>query len=298
VGARGRVVSGLSLLLLACSTATETAPPVDTNEQTFGGARPLEVLRIPDSYDPRVPTPLVIVLHGYGVSGLLQSIYFGLPALAEEQGFILAAPDGTLDESDRRFWNALDFCCGNDVDDVGYLLGLLDELEAAFNIDRRRVFLVGHSNGAAMSFRLACEASDRFAAVVSLGGTFYLDSSKCRPSSPVAVRAMHGTADEVIPYEGGPVSLPTGADAEIPSALAVAEAWAGYAGCASKASGDPLDIDRDIAGNETTVTRWTGCRPNAEVELWSLEGTTHVPFNLTKDLGRLTWEFLAAHPKS
>ncbi|MGZ5970873.1 MAG: alpha/beta hydrolase family esterase [Polyangiales bacterium] len=291
----------LASLLTACSSnAPEPATtPPDPSDHVFGGARPVETFRVPSSYDPSKPAPLVLVLHGYGASGLLQSLYFGLSALVEEKGFILAAPDGTPDSTSKRYWNALDFCCGTDVDDVAYLLGLVDEIEKYYAIDRKRVFLVGHSNGAAMSYRLACEAADRFGAMVSLGGTFYLDPKKCTPNAPIAVREMHGSADEVIPFDGGLVTLPTpgGPKATLPSATAIVEAWASYNACATKGMGDPLDVDQDVAGKETLVTRWTGCKPNAEVELWDMQGTKHVPLNLSKDLGRMIWSFLEAHPR-
>jgi len=286
-----------SLILLCSCTAPANEPGVAPAEKTFGGARPLEVLRVPESYDPARPAPLVVLLHGYGVSGMLQSIYFGLATLAEEKGFILAAPDGTFDAKGRRFWNALDFW-ETGVDDVKYLLGLVDEIAAVYSIDPKRVYLVGHSNGSAMAYRLACDESNRFAAVVSLGGTFYTDATKCKPSSAVALREMHGTADEVLPYEGGTVSLPTGgADVTIPSALAIAESWAKYNACATKSTAAAVDVDGDAPGAETSVTRWTGCSPNAEVELWTMQGTIHVPFNLSKDFGRMIWAFLEAHPK-
>lgn len=288
--------AALLFLLGACSApaSSPAPPPVD---KTFGGARPLEMLRVPGSYDPSKPAPLVLLLHGYGVSGTLQAIYFNLATLAEEQGFILAAPDGTLDAKGRRFWNALDFW-ETGVDDVKYLLGLIDELAASYAIDRKRVYLIGHSNGSAMSYRLACDAADRFAAVVSLGGTFYLDPGKCRPTSPVAIREMHGTADEVLPYEGGKVSLPTGgADVTIPSALAIAEAWAKYNACANKGVAPAVDADADAPGAETSVTRWSGCAQNGDVELWTMQRTIHVPFNLSRDFGRMMWAFLDAHPK-
>jgi polyhydroxybutyrate depolymerase len=287
-------------LALACSGGKEP-PTTDaaTAEKTFGGARPLDTLRVPGSYDGKKPVPLVLVLHGYGVSGLLQSIYLGLSSLVEEKGFILAAPDGTLDSKGRRFWSALNLIGTTGPDDVKYLLGLIDELTSYYAIDKKRIYLVGHSNGSAMSYNLACVAADRFAAIVSLGGTFYTDASKCKPSSAVAVREMHGTKDEVLPYEGGAVSLPTSdGTVMLPSAPFIAESWSKYNGCTMKVAGTNVDADLDQPGAETTVTRYTGCKPNGDVELWSMEGTIHVPFNLSRDTGRMIWSFLEAHPKS
>jgi polyhydroxybutyrate depolymerase len=131
-------------------------------QAVIGGERPVTVV-VPSSYDGS-PTPLVVLLHGYGASAVLQDIYFGLSALAESRGFVLALPDGTLDTSGRRFWNAGDACCDfgeAEVDDVGYLTSVLDELEASYAIDPKRVFFVGHSNGGFMSYRMACDLAGR-----------------------------------------------------------------------------------------------------------------------------------------
>ena len=286
-------------LAVACSSSSGAPPgPSAPAEETLGGARPLVTLRVPASYDRAKPAPLVLVLHGYGVGGAVQAAYFGLSFLVEEEGFILAAPDGTRDAKGHPFWNALDFCCGTGVDDVAYLLGLVGEIERTYSIDKKRIYLVGHSNGAAMAYRLACDAADRFAAVVSLGGTFYNDPSKCKPTSPVAVREMHGTADETLPYDGGYIKLPSLSDkVDVPSAASITGAWAGYNGCGAASAAEALDLDLDVAGPETRVSRYSSCRAGADVELLSMAGTKHVPFNLTKDLARVTYAFLKAHPK-
>lgn len=95
-----------SLLLVACSSTTpadEPAPPVD--DSPLGGSRPVEPL-LPSSYDPEVPVPLLILLHGYGASGLANDLVLGLAGEVEPRGFILRRPDGTVDEDGRRFWNA------------------------------------------------------------------------------------------------------------------------------------------------------------------------------------------------
>lgn len=298
----------ISVALAACSTSDDTkatiadAGPVSVTPPTFGGARPLDQFRVPANYDPAKPAPLVVVLHGYGVSGFFQNLFFRLPDIADQEGFFIAAPDGTLNAAGRRFWNATPECCdfeGSGVDDLGYITGLITEIRAAYAIDPKRIYVVGHSNGGAMAFRLACDASEVIAGVVSLAGPFFADAAKCAPKVPVSVQHMHGTADETVPFEGGKTaSVHPNATSAIPSAPSIATTWAGLDKCAPTAIQDPpLDNDGNIAGAETKVTRFAGCGGGSEVVLWTLEGTSHVPGNLVPDFPNRIYAFLKAHPK-
>ncbi|MEO7094385.1 MAG: alpha/beta fold hydrolase, partial [Polyangiales bacterium] len=159
---------------------------------TDGGlvsARPYDA-KVPSGYDKTKPTPLVILLHGYGASGAIQEGYFKLGAVADEKTFLLATPDGTLDGSGKRFWDASDACCNftkTKVDDVAYVAAIIDDMSAKYNVDPKRVYLVGHSNGGFMSHRAACELSPRIAAIVSLAGAQWKNAAKCAPTSPVSI---------------------------------------------------------------------------------------------------------------
>jgi polyhydroxybutyrate depolymerase len=148
-----------------------------------------------------------------------------------------------------------------------------------------------------MAYRLACDAAPKFAAAITLAPPFYDDTTKCNPSDPVAIRHLHGTADETVPFAGGTSSRTTAA--KYPSARATAEAWAKWNGCTATAdeSAAPIDFDRAVAGAETKVSTWKGCRGNSVVELWTMEGSSHIPSDLAPDLPERLWEFFAAHPK-
>jgi polyhydroxybutyrate depolymerase len=273
-----------------------SGPPAD---YTFGRDRPLNVLRVPEGYDAAKPAPLVIVLHGYGANGAAQSVLFNLGSIADREGFFLIAPDGTRDSSDRQFWNATDTCCDFEkkgVDDVKYLTGLVDELAGFYNIDPKRVFLVGHSNGGAMSFRLACDAADRFAAIVDLAGPYFSNPVLCKPTSPVALLHLHGTNDDTVPYDGGPALNGAG---RFGGALDAVTAWAAHdrCGAAADTTAAAMDIDGDVAGAETKASRYTGCAAGTAVELWTMQGSGHVPLNLTKKLPDLIYGFLSSHAK-
>lgn len=294
------------LLTVGCSSTEAARAPLeagpDPRDHVFGGDRPVEVFRAPDAADPKEPLPLVMVLHGYGASGLLQSLYFGLDALVDEKKFLLVAPDGRENAGGSRFWAAVDGCCeaasGEKVDDVKYLTGLVDEIASVWSVDRRRVYLVGHSNGGAMAYRLGCDPKNPFAAAFLLAPAFFAEHTTCAPSVPFSIRHVHGTADETVAFEGGSIGL-LGPTLKYTSATAAVEAWAKLNGCAATPdeSAAPIDLDRAVAGAETKITRYPSCREGVATELLTMEGSTHVPFDLTPDLGRHVWEFLASHPR-
>ena len=101
--------------------------------------------------------------------------------LAEARGFLYCYPDGTIDRWGNRFWNATDACCdfGNTgVDDAGYLRGVIEEIARRFAVDRKRVYLIGHSNGGFMAYRMACQSADLIAGIASLAGTTFLEPSQ------------------------------------------------------------------------------------------------------------------------
>ncbi len=262
---------------------------------TVGGERPATVIR-PKDYDPTKSYPLLMVLHGFGATGLAQDVYFGLSGRVDRDQFVLIRPDGTMNGKKQRFWNATPACCafGQPVDDVAYLTGLVEEVKASHNIDAGRVYLIGHSNGGFMSYRLACEASEVFTGIVSLAGATYADMTLCAPATqPVSVLQVHGTADDTILYDGG--NLGVAGVGDYPSAEGSVRQHAAIAGCDVDAAvdGATRDIDAQIAGDETTTRVWgTGCAPGTAFELWTIPGGVHIP-PITRTAGRemIAWLF-------
>jgi polyhydroxybutyrate depolymerase len=260
------------------------------------GRGPVTV-HVPSSYDAGVPAPLVFLLHGYSATGAEKEAHYQFLPLSEEHGFLYLYPDGTEDWLGNQFWNATDACCnffGSGVDDVGYLMALIDEIELQLNVDSRRIFFIGHSNGGFMSYRMACEHPETIAAIASLAGATYLDPVDCSPTSPVHVLQVHGTADAVILFNGGSWAAP------YPGAVETVEQWAAFDECADIGvlTPPPLDLDASIPGDETNVYRYdTDCDPDGSAELWEIVGGAHSP-TLSEDFSRLVVEFLLAHPKS
>src|SRR5207244_7941240 len=131
----------------------------------------------------------VVVLHGLGGNGRGIERRYQLAALVEELGFLAVYPDGTEEKGGghRRFWNATDACCDffrSGVDDVAYLDAIIGEMSAAYPVDPARVFVVGHSNGAFMAHRYACDRAAKVAAIVTLAGMQWKDQSHCGAGSP------------------------------------------------------------------------------------------------------------------
>jgi len=265
-------------------------------------ARPYK-LKVPVGYDPTQPTPLLIMLHGYNSDAALHEAYFQFAPLADTKKFLYVYPDGSLDFIFKRGWNATDACCffqPQKPDDLGYLTAVLDDVVAKYNVDPKRVFVLGHSNGGFMTNRLACELSPRIAAIVSMAGAVWKDPASCVTTSPVAMLQVHAENDPTIDYNGGKMFF---AAPPYPSAHETVATWAAKNGCdpTLHSTTDTVDLVSSAAGAETTVERYTGCSGNSAVELWTMHGitdaaTAHQP-PINASFAATMWEFLSAHPK-
>ena len=258
--------------------AAETEAAATGEVVELGGAR-VARLRVPASYDASRPMPLVMLLHGYTSTSRAQDAYFGLSQRAEIDGFLLLLPEGRRDQRGQQFWNGTDACCdlfGVGGDDVSYLVGLILEAGQRYAVDPERVWVVGHSNGGFMAYRLACDGAP-ISAMVSLAGSEYADESICDGAPPLHVLQIHGDQDAVIAY-AGVASLGPGLGG-FPGAEAVVERWARRGGCElTPETGEPRDLDGQLPGSESDVMRYaTGCVAGASAELWTIRGGSHVP---------------------
>ena len=258
-------------------------------------ARPYGVT-LPAGHGDGMLRPLIVVLHGYTANGAGEDGYLGISALADERQTIVAYPDGTMDPNGSQFWNATDGCCnfGNSsVDDVAYLAALIGDAIARYDADPKRIFLVGHSNGAFMAHRMACDRSDLVTGIAAFAGEVWNDTSKCKPSTKLAILQIHGDADDTIHYTGGMLPL---LSAPYPSTPTTVDFWKGAEGCTASTPGAALDLDSNLAGAETTVTRYTGCATGGALEHWRIVGGNHIPI-FTKSFASSVYDFLAAHPR-
>src|SRR5262245_13998623 len=179
------------------SRGPATAAPRAFTENVVvdAGRGPVAVV-VPSSYRAGVAMPLVLLLHGYNASGTIEEGYIQLAPVAEQRGFLYAHPDGSMNPSGSRYWNATDACCDffqQGVDDSGYLLSLIQAIGAQLTVDAHRVYLVGHSNGAFMAYRMACDHPEAIAAIASLAGATWENSLDCLMRGAVHVLEIHGT---------------------------------------------------------------------------------------------------------
>lgn len=281
------------------TAAPTTAAPTTVPAPRADASRPYDVF-VPSGYDAASPMPLLLLLHGYSATGDIQEAYFQMQALAEARGFLYVHPDGTLNPLGDQFWNATPACCGfnSKVDDSTYLLDIITDVSAQYSVDPKRIYVMGHSNGGFMSFRMACDHADVIAAVASLAGASFADPAACSPSEPVSVLQVHGTADGTIAYEGGQIL-----GNPYPGAVATVANWASYNGCdAELAAPDAttFDFDQSVAGAESTA-RYHTCPAGIGVGLWTIDGGSHIPpINTAATPYPLTAaivDFLLAHPK-
>jgi len=274
------------LLLAACSDSS-SGPPT----KAYGGDdRPAD-LHTPATLTEGKKYPLVVVLHGYGANGFTQYAFFHADTLVNADKALVIAPDGLVDSGGRQFWNADPACCDFDhknPDDVGYIGGLIENISADWPIDKSQVFVVGHSNGGFMSYRMACERADLIAGIASLAGNAASDPTKCNPTKPVSVLQMHGTMDGTVPYDGG--SLGIGAVADVTQ-------WGQKDGCTGSRSGNgQTDLDSTVTGDETHKETTAGCPNGVGVDLWTLEGSGHVPILTTGAIDQI-FDWLVAHKR-
>ena len=287
---------GIPLALAFTSMACVTLPvaaPDDTGPVIDGSSpvadAPLRIVRLPvgtvdrpvdinlpAEHDGVTRLPLFILLHGYGASGSAQDTYLGFSRAVRAAGGYSILPDGTLDVTGKRFWNASASCCnfaGSSVDDDAYLLSLINAAEAAVPVDTTRVYFFGHSNGAFMAMHMACTHADRITAIGTLAGTEAVDFTCTTLARPVSVLHLHGTADTTIQYGGGTVGAASFVGAED-----VVSRWVSRDGCdTTGTSGAAFDWDTLVAGAEATPNVFAGCDGGASVELWTLTGSGHIP---------------------
>jgi polyhydroxybutyrate depolymerase len=264
----------VSIVALALATLCSSLSPAYSAEKPFivGGTRPVTV-NLPAATTN--PSPLLIMLHSASTSGAHQENYMKLAPVAKKLGMIYIAPDGTIGADGRRVWNASKSCCqksGTPVDDIGYLNSLIDEIDAKYPVDRKRIYFVGHSNGAFMSLAFAC-STGKVAALVSLAGAMDTDAP-CASAAPFALLHIHGVADPTIKINGGALNKGT-----YTSAIETLNRVATVNACTevkfSPAAIKKKDFDPTIPGAETTVQSLTNCA--APIVYWRIARGKHSP---------------------
>lgn len=290
----------------------------------------------PSSYNSNIPAPLIIHLHGGGGSAEGAMEYSRMNKTADRHGFLVVYPQGTGPKIVGKTigtWNA-GKCCGaamqKKVDDVGFIRSMIAQLKKDYNVNPKMIYATGLSNGAQMTYRIACELADQIAAIAPIGSVSVLDN--CNPSRPMPVIHFHGTADPTAYYAGGtcgggyddflakvlsrgkPKSRTTWPCASVPDYM---KTWKNKNGCANQ---ETVTYEK---GNATCVTS-NQCNGNAAVTLCSIENGGHtwpggtygtpckrmlsktcrsykeVVGTISRDISanEVMWEFFKEHPLS
>lgn len=272
-----------------------------------GGMERTYYVHVPSSTNRDRPTAVVLNLHGGGGTPEAQQHTSAMNEVSDSEGFVVVYPQGSnrpLKLIKGYTWNA-GTCCGwareHEIDDVAFINALLDDLEKVIHVDKKRIYATGHSNGAMMCYRLACELSNRIAAIAPVSGPMQMTA--CRPSRPVPVMHFHGTADAFVPIEGGkgPKSF---LDQGFNSVKETLDFWIKNNGIES---GKP-----SITRHGKAVKKSYGAgEDGAEVVLWEIEGGGHTwpggrfgffkervlgEMNTDISASRMMWEFFKKHP--
>lgn len=239
--------------------------------------------RIYDLYVPNAPAngprALILDLHGFTLTKTWQRGFTHFDTIAERDGLLVAWPNGVL-----TGWNTRIGFDGED--DVGFLRALVARISSQYPVDASRVYATGHSMGGGMVYRLACEASDVFAAFAVIAMTLQVDdAANCQPVRPVPVLSVNGLTDPIAPYQGDLYRL---------SAPLTLEYWAAQNRCTS----GPV---RDELHAEAWCDTMLGCEDDIRNTLCTVTGVApdwvHLIYNNTAglDLAEQAWAFFQRH---
>lgn len=287
---------GLPVLLVPIEAALFHARNRGNGSIVSSGQAREYLLHVPDRYDPATPTPLVVSLHGGALWGAAQRDISRWNEVADREGLIVVYPTGT-DVGGVRGWHV-----GEDpglATDVRFIADLIDTLQAAYHIDPARVYADGLSNGGGMAFVLSCTLAHRIAAVGMVAAALTVPWEWCPDRRPVPLIAFHGTADRIVPYEGGSTWVSPGTFPNVP---AWAARWARRNRCA------PTPADSAVAP-DVTRRAYTACADDAAVMLYTVVEGGHTwpgggpvpewfagPTSTSVDATERIWAFFREHP--
>jgi polyhydroxybutyrate depolymerase len=288
------VIAVLAVAAVALYLTTRLPSGASARTFAFAGTSRSYVVYTP-KFKPTKPA-LVLVLHGFRGDGASfeRRTNRTFDRIADREGFIVVYPDALGGQ-----WNAGHPWETVTNDDVGFLSALIETLVAEFAVDPKRIYVTGFSNGASMSYRLACERQDRIAAVAPVAGGLavrLMPNCAATAHRPIPLITMHGTADPISPFNDG----------ELEGNLAY---WVGRNGCTMPATISRLPDADTSDGTRTRVETYRPCKDRADVVLYALEGGGHhwpggdEPWrydrgNETRDFdaGIVIWDFFKNHP--
>lgn len=289
----------LALLLIPALLAAGFLAANSTNGSIeIGGQTRRYLVHVPRSYDPAQPAALVLTFHGYAGWPLQQEQVSLWNRLADEEGFIAVYPAGT-DFPKRWVTWAGPATDADPAQDVAFIAALIDRMEGEYNIDPARIYVNGLSNGGGMAWWLSCRLGDRIAAFGTVAGAYLTPWSACQSTRPVPAIVFHGTADPVVPYDGGPSDM-------FNRPFPVIADWVAELARRNGCDAPPLALPPQ---GDASAVQYPGCDQDAEVIFYTIEGGGHswpgggwLPRFMVGhtsqdvDATRLMWEFFSRHP--
>ena len=321
------LISTIILIIISLGAIKQirnNPPVVDSNLSEYGpgdnefslvhdGLTRKYKAHVPPNYDKNTKTPVVIYIHGGGGSSE-GSKNDGLYAYSDKYDFILLSPAGTGVLKDRLLvWNLGPYLINGNIqnhpnyasehntDDIGFLSKMIDDVKNKFNVDENCIYATGISQGGMMSYRLACELSDKIAAIAPVAPP--AGPMNCAPSRPVPAMHIHGTADPCAPFNGGMSGGCLGTEKELfQSAQEMVDRW--------------KEINKCSAGSATVYQKgnaicvsYRQCQGSSEVEFCTVEGMGHTypsgwQYLPVRTVGPVSydisfdqiWDFFRKHP--
>lgn len=295
-----------------CDTPSDVAPGEEDVTTTSGDEARRYIRVVPTAYDDIDPVPVVFDFHGYSEGANIHAQHSALGTYGEEQGFVTITPQGlgAIPRWDTDVGSA----------DLAFAGELFDEVGETLCVDENRFYVTGLSNGAFMTSAIACEYSDRIAAVAPVAGIRAIDD--CDSSEAVPVVAFHGTADEFVAFDGGlgeaaldlpapdgsgqtlrDIDVEDSAEAQRPSVPEATARWAERNDC------DPEPTETTIATDVTLIEY--NC-PGAPVQLYRITDGGHTwpgsafsvqigsvvgPTTMSISANEVMWEFFTDNPR-
>jgi polyhydroxybutyrate depolymerase len=260
------------------STGCGQPPPTGgRNQVTVHGTRLDYLLSMPAGFTNTAPAPVILDFHGLGSDAAQENAYTRLSIAGANLGYVVVTPEtasGLAGWIIPGFGGAAGARPGDQEIEVKAAAALLDHIEASLCVDRTREFAAGMSNGAGMAAALVCGLHGRLAAVAPVSGITI--AKPCARPTPTTIITFHGTADRVVPFDGGQVGLPARIggvevpawlrDARLPSFDTTVDRWTASMGCGQGTRSEP-------AGD--VVLRTFRCAGGATVEAYVVEGGGH-----------------------
>ena len=291
----------------------KSGPGDHQREVSSEGTERIYLVHAPQGYDATPRLPVVVVLHGGGGSAAFARRVHGWPELSERAGCLALFPEGSLEDPSRpadvrgnlRLWNdgsRRSAVARRNVDDIGYLAAVLDDLRANFAVDPERIFVTGFSNGASMAFRVGVELADRIAAIAPVSG--HLCLAEPQPARPLSMLSINGLSDPINPLDGGPVESPWGARRHKPPILDSIRDWV-------RLIGAPAQPTRVEETNGVKRVRYGPGKTGCEVQWITIEGQGHewpgarrtLPRSISGpqtdklDATQTVWDFFRSHAR-